>query len=382
MFGISPDILHGLIASLHRAALNPAGWHGFLLALERALPGVGATLFGVNAGAGEAIYVTTGHGIDQKGLQIFSEYYHRINPFSRFFLELPPGEAARSLAYIGDAQLQQTEFYNDWMRHQDDLIGGVAVKSRPFQSGALFVGVNVRRQRRDETDARAMMLLQYLEPHISHAFEVSQVVADLRARALSGGLSGAAGAAERGGVVVTDHEFMVVWADPVVLSGMPDLLRIDMFGRLRFVDPEVQRWAAHDPARLGGRAKAQRPCEAGAYTIRRVVCDHGETPVSPLFPGVFRGRDWPERQRSFVISRRDRPASVEDRLSARFRLSTAEVAIATLIAEGHSTQEMADLRQTSLHTVRNQIRAVLAKMEARDRGGIVREIMAIKNRNP
>lgn len=43
---------------------------------------------------------------------------------------------------------------------------------------------------------------------------------------------------------------------------------------------------------------------------------------------------------------------------------------------------MAELRQTSLHTIRNQIRAVLAKMEARDRGGIIREVMAMKNRNP
>lgn len=378
MFGISPDTLHGLIASLHHAALHPAGWHGFLLALERALPGVGATLFGLNAGAREAIFVAPGQGIDPHGLQDYSDYYHRINPFSNYFLGLAPGRVERSLAYIDDAQLQRTEFYNDWMRHQDDLIGGVALKTCACRSSSLFLGINVRRRWREETDTRALMLMEQLEPHISHAFEVSQVVAELRATRLAD----AGSAPDQGGVVVTDHDFMVVWADLAIMSGMAGLLRVDMLGRLRFTDPAVQLWAEQDQARSGRRAAALRRCEAGPYTIRRLVGTPAEMPVSPLFPGGIRGGNWPERQRAFVISHRNRPTSVEDRLAERFQLSGAEIAIATLIAEGHSTQEMADLRQTSTHTVRNQIRAVLSKMEARDRGGIIREVMAIKNRNP
>lgn len=378
MFGISPETLHGLIASLHHAALHPAGWHGFLLALERALPGVGATMFGVNAGAREAIYVAPGQGIDTHGLQRYADYYHRINPFSDYFLNLAPGRVERSLAYIDDAQLQRTEFYNDWMRHQDDLVGGVALKTRAYRSSSLFVGINVRRRWREETDGRAQMLMQELEPHISHAFEVSQTLAELRARHLAD----VGGVPDQGGLVITDHDFMVVWADPAVLSGMSGLLRVDMLGRLRFSDPAVQLWAEQDQARSGRRAAALQRCEAGPYTVRRLVGTPAEMPVSPLFPGGIRGSGWPERQRVFVILRRDQPASVEDRLGARFQLSAAEVAIAALVAEGRSTREMADLRQTSLHTVRNQIRAVLSKMEARDRGGIIREVMAIKNRNP
>ncbi|WP_170293974.1 helix-turn-helix transcriptional regulator [Paracoccus limosus] len=367
-----------LIATLHHAALQPAGWHGFLLALERAVPGVGATLFGVNAASREAIYVTTGQGIDAQGLKVFADYYHRINPFSGYFLNLAPGRAERSLAHIDDAQLQRTEFYNDWMRQQDDLIGGVALKTRAYRSSSLFVGVNVRRQRREETDARALVLLEQLEPYISHAFEVSQVVAELRATALTGRDD----QADQGGVVITDHDFMVLWADPAILSGMAGLLRVDMLGRLRFGDPDVQLWAAQDQTRFGRGGNALRQCEAGPYIIRKLIGPHAEMPVSPLFPGFFHGSGWSERQRTFVISRRNRQVTIEDRLGARFQLSAAEVAIATLIAEGHSTQEMADLRQTSLHTIRNQIRAVLAKMEVRDRGGVIREVMAEKNRNP
>lgn len=191
--------------------------------------------------------------------------------------------------HIGDESLQRTEFYNDWMRHQDDLIGGVAMKTRLHDGRALVIAVNTRRQKRDETDARTRLLLDHLQPHISHAFEVSQVVAGLRARCLV--TEGAPG--PEGGTVITDPDFLVVWADPQVMSGMGGLLRVDVSGRLRFTDPEVQHWAAQDQPRSGPRALALRLCEAGPYSIRRLVCSHAEAPVSPLFPGRFAGGPGP-----------------------------------------------------------------------------------------
>lgn len=103
MFGIQPETLHSLIASLHHAALNPEGWHGFVLALERALPGVGASLFGAQAGGREVTYVTTGDGIDPKGLQIFAEYYNHINPFAGFLTGLSDRACAGQHAAVAGA---------------------------------------------------------------------------------------------------------------------------------------------------------------------------------------------------------------------------------------------------------------------------------------
>ena len=52
-------------------------------------------------------------------------------------------------------------------------------------------------------------------------------------------------------------------------------------------------------------------------------------------------------------------------LAQAFGLTAAEAAIALAIWDGASTSDIAEQRKTSLNTVRNQIRAILHKTEAR-----------------
>lgn len=100
-----------------------------------------------------------------------------------------------------------------------------------------------------------------------------------------------------------------------------------------------------------------------------------ELPASPMLPGALRGMGWPESHTVFVITRDGREASWQHRLAARFGLSGAETRIALLLAEGLTTAQIAEARQARVHTVRNQIRTILHKMEARHRSDVVREIL-------
>ncbi|SMO60275.1 regulatory protein, luxR family [Paracoccus laeviglucosivorans] len=322
------------------------------------------------------MYVTTGAGIDPAGLKIFADYYHAINPFTPFLANIPPGLAQQSLVSISDDALERTEFYNDWMRHQDDLAGGVAFRTRPYKGRSLVIGVNVRRHRREVINDQAQALLNYLEPHISHAFHVSEVIAELNLHHLAADPD--LKAEPQGEMVICDQNLTVVCATPYLGDVLVGLLHIDHLGRLRFADPKAQYWAES----LAGRSSEKGSLffgthQKGAWTIRALVGEMANC-ASSVFPGVFRGAGWPERQLTFVISRQDVTRTPVRILNDRFRLSAAESAIAILIAEGHSTSEIADTRQASLHTVRNQIRAVLQKMDVRDRGGIIREVIAIK----
>lgn len=366
--------LHLLLAALHRAALHPSGWQDFIVALEIALPGVGVSLFGLDGNKGRVIYVTTGSGIDPAGLKLFADYYHAINPFASFLANVPPGTTRQSVADVPDEKLEQTEFYNDWMRHQDHLIGGVALRTRPHQGRSLVVGVNVRRGGREETNRKAQALLRWLEPHVSHAFHVSEVIAELNSHHLLAG-SGSL-MMSHGGTIICERNLTVIWADSRLMDNSVGVLWIDLLGRLRFVDPETQHWAANlVPGRMSLRLPRER--QIGVWTIR-ALDGQVTTCASPAFPGAFRGAGWPEQQLVFVISRNAPVPSRERHLMVNFQLSAAEAAIAVLIADGHTTAEIADARQASLHTVRNQIRAVLQKMDAHDRGAIIREVMALE----
>jgi DNA-binding CsgD family transcriptional regulator len=58
-------------------------------------------------------------------------------------------------------------------------------------------------------------------------------------------------------------------------------------------------------------------------------------------------------------------------LAKRLGLSLAEAEVANLIAEGRSAAEIADERGASMHTVRNQIKAALAKTSCRRQSELV-----------
>lgn len=363
-----------LIASLHSAALDPLGWQEFILLLEGALPGVAATLFGVDGNRRRLTYVTTGGGIGPEGLRAFADYYNTINPFNSYLVQVLPGTTRRSVLDVPDDVLLRTEFYNDWLLPQDNLAGGVALKTQTHQDRALIIAVNIRRHYRATTDQRTQKLLDRLQPHVTHAFRVSETIAELRSRQMLGITGLVPG--QLGGTVICDHNLLIIWADPGVTSMLGGPLRIDRIGRLGFADPKAQLWAANLAAALGnGRAPfgTMHSHDLGGWTIR-AISGAAPTLSSPLFPGVFQTAGWPDRQLAFVISRRDQICSIEGHLIRRFQLSAAEASIAALIGQGCSTAEVARTRQVSLHTVRNQIRAILQKMDARDRGAIIREI--------
>ena len=371
MSGWAPGAEQALVDSLHHAAIDPSGWQEFIFLLEKNLPGVGTSIFGMGPGGRQPVYVASGAGLDPAGLEQFVCYYHAISPFTGFLGTLSPGCTRRTAADLSDEAIEHTEFYNDWMRHQDDLIGGVALKTKLHQARSLVVAVNIRRKGRDAMDRRTQELLDRLEPHISHAFQMGEVIGDLKGRILADDALG-----QQGAMVITDHNMLVVWADPAAMAMAGKALRIDMVGRMSFMEADAQAWALRLVCReASGKAAAGLFRTASGCTIR-AMSGGAVTPASPLFPGAFRGANWPARQIVFVISlQRHQPRPAGQQLMERFLLSRSEAEITLLIAEGCSTAEIAKARQVSRHTVRNQIRAVLCKMEARHRGDVVRIVV-------
>lgn len=67
-----------------------------------------------------------------------------------------------------------------------------------------------------------------------------------------------------------------------------------------------------------------------------------------------------------------------DGFQALYALSSAESDVATLIAQGLSSRDIADARGVSLETARSQIKALLRKTDSRNRVELVRRIMTVQ----
>lgn len=64
-------------------------------------------------------------------------------------------------------------------------------------------------------------------------------------------------------------------------------------------------------------------------------------------------------------------------LSRKHNLSRTECHILVLITRGHSPQEIADIRERSLETVRTQIKQIMQKLEVNRFSGILMAVMAV-----
>ena len=348
-----------LIAHLQRAALDRAGWQDFLFALERHLGGAKASIHGVSARP-EAPFLSVSGGFDPEFVQLYMTHYHRINPFMPLSAALSQGQARVSPMDLPDNALQRTEFYNDWLRPQDDLSIAVALKTRAIADRALVLSLNIRRRDGERQALKAQRLLTRLQPHLSHAFHVAETVSRL---SLSGGTT----VMGQGGLIMIGPAMLLIWADDGAMQHEGTVFRLaPPFSKLMFLNGAVQDWA---------RAVAQRTDAAAAVTPSIQTADGWQFRVvtpgnGPHLPSPFFGGHQLSHPRILIVLSRDSTGvSLLTRLQSQFRLTRAEAEIAEAIAEGRSTTEIAAMRQASLHTVRNQIRSVLAKLGVRDRVG-------------
>ncbi|WP_207102434.1 helix-turn-helix transcriptional regulator [Paracoccus shandongensis] len=350
-----------LIAHLHRAALDRGGWHDFVLALEQRFGGAKASIHGA-AGSSDAPFLSVAGSFDPAFAQSYLAYYHRINPFMPLSAALPQGGARVSPMDLPEEALRRTEFYNDWLRPQDDLSIAVAVKSRSHGNRSLVLSLNIRRRDGDRAALRAQHLLDRLEPHLSHAFQVAEIVSALSLQ------SGQAGAGD-GGLMMVDDGLSLVWADAGAALQEGRVFRLDPFNRLMFLNGAVQDWARAACRTSGGAKPLARAVQAAdGWQVRLVLPGDGPGLPSPFFGGHCFARP----RILFVLSRLVEVPSRLLHLQSRFGLTPAEAEVAAAIAQGLTTAEIALARQASLHTVRNQIRSVLAKMDARHRIDVAR----------
>lgn len=351
-----------LLSAVHRAALDPTAWRDVILELERASGGARIAAFGVNADGSQNIQLPAVHGsFDPAFGESFIAHYGALNPWARRFAMMPVDRPLHSAGLIADEDLMRTEFYHDWIRPQDDMRGGVGLRLAVGQGRHVFLAANVRQRERDRVEEALVQLLDQLTPHLRHALQVNAILRGYAARiALL-----EAGATEGGLFVILNAQRLTLLVEPDAGAFAP--FRIDSTGLFRMTTPRMQDWlealvrapcGKHVPAVFNdgiwqGRAVAM-PGDARLHP----PFQHAPAPAGPCLGLIF--------QR---VARIEAPGN---RLRRIYGLTAAEARIALAVAGGASAPEIARERGVSLHTVRNQIKAAIAKTGARRLGDLIR----------
>jgi DNA-binding CsgD family transcriptional regulator len=351
-----------LTSLISAAGLDPRKWQGFVDHLHHVTDGIKIHLSGLDLRAGIYLGITSA-GYDPDRLATYDAHFGTMNRWM-------DGIAAKQtgIAYHLDnlwvrEDFERTEFYNDWIRPQDDIAGGGASMLFNDDSRMFILGGNVRRRDIDRLESNWLTLAQMLTPHLENALEVNRVLAGM---ALDTYALGAASGSRRSAVLAVNRDRQVLFSNPPAKALLEDggALRHDMLGRLWF-GTHADRWFQKALA-LFDRSPLFQPQtleianpETGArYLCRLCAIEPEKMDHSPM--GVLLGPGDPALL--ITLTGMAAPAEAAERLAAQYRLTPTEARVALEIAAGLSPRDIACHHGTSPHTTRNQLKSTMAKM--------------------
>lgn len=223
----------------------------------------------------------------------------------------------------------------------------------------------------------ALLATQPLLPHLTKSVEIGRTFRQLKSRysavltALDHVRVGLAIALPSGEVIVENEELQRILSLKDGISKGPD-------GHFRCHDPDQTAELAAAVARAANTARGEdnssevlmplaRPSGAAALLLDVAPLRDSQAEIDKHLEGALITLIDPDRV----------PVVRMDRFEALYDLTPAEADVCTLIIQGLTVAEIAEMRSTSPATAKNQVAAILEKTGARRRAELIRLVIRV-----
>ena len=286
-------------------------------------------------------------------VQSYFDYYGQFNPITPHLGTVPEGKVLRTDQLLDWDELRRTEYYNEWMLPQEDSGAGCGAVLLRDTDRLLIAGIHLPAKTAEAKMARAEAMLERLSPHLIRAMNMRRELA----RSLDGAPFRAALDSVADAVFHLDRNAGVVWMNAAAegLCGAGRPISVDTSRRLRTGNTGLDE-------RLSEIARARYARFQPIVLDCRV--DLGSMLVGHALnmPSLSLGSDDEERGGVTTVTLRaaGRPRDWQG-IVHYFALTAAEAGLADDMVHGMTLEQCAARRGTSIHTVRNQLRSLLAK---------------------
>jgi len=380
LLDIAEDSYGALVRRVYSAGLDRANWSEFLADLSSLIGRSWIALHGhdirhnVNLG-----FLTHNYSPDHHSSYL--QHFAGRNPWNARAARVPVGAVIHSQILLEPGVLKRTEFYNDWIRPQEDIGTGAGVTLFRDRERFLRLSCNVRFRDLERMEARLLGLLEAIGPHMQASFQLSRRLAGTRVgRHYEEALQLVPEA-----ILLLDPSGRVTFAN----AAAERLLRpgkgiaIAADHRLALADPAAQRAVDAALAALaGGIAKPASPIPVptGATPLLAELFPFvpDEAPVKPPLLLLLEGLPT-----AMLLLRRATPP-LRGALSIaaeRYGWSPAETALCGHLLDGGSVRSFAERRGVSFHTARNQMRGVLEKAGVQRQSALVALVAGLDPRH-
>ncbi|MDF1775308.1 MAG: helix-turn-helix transcriptional regulator [Rhizobiaceae bacterium] len=377
---LGEDAFSKLTTTMFSAAMGQTSWDYFLDELSRRSGNIGTQLVGFDSDNLETSVQATS-GYDPDYLNSFAEHYNEVNVYAPSFAMLPVGVAIDCEAMAPPEEIVKSEFYNDWLRPQEDIIHGSAAFIFKNDTRVFALGANIRRRESEEVKLRWKRLLNRLVPPLQQALEFSFALAGSK---LETAMVANHGLRNVPGIVMLSELGRIIYANPrahaMIAQGQP--ISTNLSSTLCVGSRSANQQVNNEFLRRNLPSSSP----SFAFTLSSdVVGSSYQFRFSKLTPDAQIAfpldalLGFSEQCTILLISETKTTSDLINTLQTKYHLSQAEAEIVALIAEGLSTRQISDYREVSILTVRSQVKHAMSKLDIHKRVDIVRFVQRINN---
>ena len=365
------------------SAMDPGKWQHFLDELGQVLgTRICTQLIGYDQ-LTKAAPLAYSSGYDPEILKLYETLYADKNPFAANFSKCAIGGSISTNELCDTELLKKTDFYADLLRPMEDLYGGGGSMLAYDADRMFLIGGNLRAKDREKHEHEWLQLCVRLAPVIRQSLEINRTIS---------GLSFEKWAAERHLLGVGTALFVI---DPTMLihfacsEAQKLLSKGTLVGsminrRLQFRAERAQNQFSEFVRHLtkespNAFSNLRLTDETGqGWTFRAMGVRLGDLDDTPF--GAFLTKSISAIL--LAVKPDGNKVSFLEALQTALGLSPVEAACALMLSDGQTPAEIAENRQVSVFTVRNQIKSALAKSGCRRQSELVRKVEQLRLQIP
>ncbi len=370
------NIPQELLSLVYAAASDRSKWQMFCDELNK-VSNTPIMLFGHNLGTNESLGIIAS-GLDPGELDRYHQHYADKNPWMHMNAAMPMGAVGISDQALRREDLYRTEFYNDWLRLQEDIVAGPCLMCH--RTTETFVGLaaacpaaNV-----DNTLGDSLKLFEALAPHMAQAITMSQVLAN------GGPMSYGHLEASKHAIITLCRSGRVSMSNPLAEKFMTQtqMMSVNLNERLT-----AKGEAVRDYLSIAHRAMARNDFSALPAPHHVVTPAYGEYILhAHIFPFSadhdFPASVWLDPVVGAIVITGELGLEHQEnycQLAQALGATPAESQLAEAIMAGQSLYDYAEANALSRHTVRNQMRALLHKTGTDNQMAFVRRMHTLSS---
>ncbi|MEP0521355.1 MAG: hypothetical protein ABJO09_16050 [Hyphomicrobiales bacterium] len=368
---LQTEISDQLLSLVYATVTDQTKWQSFCDELNF-ISEVPVMMFGHNLKKNTSLGLLGG-GLDPEELQVYHEHFADKNPWMHMNAVMPTGMVGVSDQAMTRRDLFKTEFYNDWLRKQEDIVAGPFMMCHRTQNTFVGLAAACLQKNVEATLPRAQELLNAVAPHLRRVISISSLLNN--------------GAAASENIIQASKHAIFLLTKRGKVSCM-NRAGEAFLSRFQLMSVTQSKYPIAQNEKISGfLARLLAGIETGSASVLsdpifvRVSEQDNFAFHAHMFPEMsrcdFPAANWNDPVVAALIVAGGNANDEFRKIAASFGATPAEQKLAEGVAHGQRLNDYADSFGLSRHTVRNQMRALLQKSNCKSQIDFTRLMLSL-----